>query len=172
MKIDNKITKVSVVTKESQVPVTTLLDRPEEVQSITYKVKVPDSDAMYITIGTVDNRPFEIFINSKNMQHYQWVVALTRIISAVFRQNKDVMFLVEELEQVFDPTGGFWYHKKFVKSIVSIIGSVIRKHIETLQGVQSVQHTSMLRCPKCQELSMIKSEGCEQCTKCDYSKCG
>ena len=174
MKIDSKITKVSVVTKTSEpAKVIQLLERPDIVQSTTYKVKIPDSNAMYITIGSVDNRPIEIFINSKNMQYYQWVVALTRIISAVFRQNTDVMFLVEELEQVFDPNGGFWYNKKYVKSVVSIIGSIIRQHIEALQGVQKTeQNTTMLPCPKCKELSVIKSEGCEQCTKCDYAKCG
>ena len=94
------------------------LERPEMLVGSTYKVKTPVSDhAMYVTINDIvlnegteheKRRPFEIFINSKNLDHYQWIVALTRIISAVFRKGGDVTFLVDELKAVFDPRGGYW----------------------------------------------------------------
>ena len=111
------------------------LERPEELIGSTYKIKTPVSDhAMYVTIndillneGTVheQRRPFEIFINSKNLDHYQWIVALTRIISAVFRKGGDVTFLVEELKAVFDPRGGYWQAGgKFMPSIIAELGHV------------------------------------------------
>ena len=110
------------------------LDRPEELPGNTYKIKWPGSDhAIYITINDVmqDNRrrPFEIFINSKNMEHYAWTVALTRMISAVFRRGGDVSFIVEELKAVFDPRGGQWMEGRYVPSLLAAIGGVIEKHL-------------------------------------------
>ena len=115
--------------------------RPERLVGSTYKVKTPLSEhAMYITINDVilnegteheSRRPFEVFINSKNMEHFQWVVALTRLISAIFRKGGDVTFLVEELKAVFDPRGG--YFKKggvFMPSIVAEIGYAIEDHMK------------------------------------------
>jgi ribonucleoside-diphosphate reductase alpha chain len=74
-------------------------------------------------------RPFEIFINSKNMEHFAWTVALTRMISAVFRRGGDVSFVVEELKAVFDPRGGAWMNGKYVPSILAAIGGVIERHL-------------------------------------------
>jgi len=119
------------------------LERPEVLIGSTYKIKTPVSDhAMYVTIndillneGTVHEarRPFEIFINSKNLDHFQWIVALTRIISAVFRKGGDVTFLVEELKAVFDPRGGYWQSGgKFMPSIIAELGYVIEKHLQTI----------------------------------------
>ena len=116
------------------------LERPEMLIGSTYKVKTPVSDhAMYVTIndiilneGTVHEkrRPFEIFINSKNLDHYQWIVALTRIISAVFRKGGDVAFLVDELTAVFDPRGGYWQPGgRFMPSIIAELGYVVEKHL-------------------------------------------
>jgi ribonucleoside-diphosphate reductase alpha chain len=110
------------------------LDRPEDLPGKTYKIKWPGSDhAIYITINDVmqDNRrrPFEIFINSKNMEHYAWTVALTRMISAVFRRGGDVSFVVEELKAVFDPRGGQWMEGRYVPSLLAAIGGVIEKHL-------------------------------------------
>ena len=116
------------------------LERPEMLVGSTYKVKTPISDhAMYVTIndivlneGTVHEkrRPFEIFINSKNLDHYQWIVALTRIISAVFRKGGDVTFLVDELKAVFDPRGGYWQTGgKFMPSIIAELGYIVEKHL-------------------------------------------
>jgi ribonucleoside-diphosphate reductase alpha chain len=119
-------------------PVTHLyqpLDRPEELKGATYKVRWPESDhAMYITLSDIIDdsgriRPFEIFINSKNMEHYAWTVALTRMISAVFRRGGDVSFVVEELKAVFDPRGGHWMGGRYIPSLLAAIGEVIEKHM-------------------------------------------
>jgi hypothetical protein len=116
------------------------LERPEMLIGSTYKVKTPISDhAMYVTINDIvlnegteheKRRPFEIFINSKNLDHYQWIVALTRIISAVFRKGGDVAFLVDELKAVFDPRGGYWQTGgKFMPSIIAELGYIVEKHL-------------------------------------------
>jgi len=116
------------------------LERPEMLVGSTYKVKTPVSDhAMYVTINDIilnegteheKRRPFEIFINSKNLDHYQWIVALTRIISAVFRKGGDVTFLVDELKAVFDPRGGYWQTGgKFMPSIIAELGYIVEKHL-------------------------------------------
>jgi hypothetical protein len=116
------------------------LERPEMLIGSTYKVKTPVSDhAMYVTINDIilnegtefeKRRPFEIFINTKNLDHYQWIVALTRIMSAVFRKGGDVTFLVDEMKAVFDPRGGYW--KKggiFMPSIIAELGYIVEKHL-------------------------------------------
>jgi len=116
------------------------LERPEMLVGSTYKVKTPMSDhAMYVTINDIvlnegtefeKRRPFEIFINTKNLDHYQWIVALTRIMSAVFRKGGDVTFLVDEMKAVFDPRGGYW--KKggvFMPSIIAELGYIVEKHL-------------------------------------------
>ena len=119
------------------------LERPEVLIGSTYKVKTPVSDhAMYVTINDIvlnegtqheQRRPFEIFINSKNLDHFQWIVALTRIISSVFRKGGDVTFLVEELKAVFDPRGGYFKPGgKFMPSIIAEIGHVIEQHLITI----------------------------------------
>src|SRR5229473_7084574 len=110
------------------------LSRPESLPGQTYKIKWPDGDhAMYITINDViqdgRRRPFEIFINSKNMEHYAWTVGLTRMISAVFRRGGDVSFVVEELKAVFDPRGGAWMDGRYVPSLLAAIGNVIERHM-------------------------------------------
>ncbi|MDX1509288.1 MAG: NrdJb [Woeseiaceae bacterium] len=116
------------------------LERPEMLVGSTYKVKTPVSDhAMYVTINDIilnegtefeKRRPFEIFINTKNLDHYQWIVALTRIISAVFRKGGDVAFLVDELKAVFDPRGGYWQAGgTFMPSIVAELGYIVEKHL-------------------------------------------
>ncbi|MFZ1098572.1 MAG: hypothetical protein WAN26_04100 [Steroidobacteraceae bacterium] len=119
------------------------LERPEVLVGSTYKIKTPISDhAMYVTINDIvlnegteyeQRRPFEVFINSKNLDHFQWIVALTRIISAVFRKGGDVTFLVDELKAVFDPRGGYWQPGgKFMPSIIAELGYVIEKHLQTI----------------------------------------
>ena len=116
------------------------LERPETLFGSTYKIKTPLSEhALYVTINDIIlnrdtpyevRRPFEIFINSKNMDHFQWIVALTKIISAVFRKGGDVTFLVEELRSVFDPSGGYFKKGgKFMPSLVAEIGDVIHRHL-------------------------------------------
>ena len=110
------------------------LSRPEALPGQTYKVRWPDSEhALYITLNDIiqdgRRRPFEIFINSKNMEHYAWTVALTRMISAVFRRGGDVSFVVEEMKAVFDPRGGAWVDGKYVPSLLAAIGEVIERHM-------------------------------------------
>jgi hypothetical protein len=122
--------------------------RPEMLFGSTYKIKTPLSEhALYVTINDIIlnpgtphevRRPFEVFINSKNMDHFQWIVALTRIISAVFRKGGDVTFLVEELRSVFDPSGGYFKKGgKFMPSLVAEIGDVIHSHLVMIGMLQA-----------------------------------
>jgi ribonucleoside-diphosphate reductase alpha chain len=125
---------VPAAREEGVVYIAQPLDRPEDLPGRTYKIKWPGSDhAIYITINDVmqdgRRRPFEIFINSKNMEHYAWTVALTRMISAVFRRGGDVSFVVEELKAVFDPRGGQWMEGRYVPSLLAAIGGVIERHL-------------------------------------------
>jgi len=126
------------------------LERPEMLLGSTYKVKTPISEhAMYVTINDIilnqntnneQRRPFEIFINSKNLDHYQWIVALTRIMSAVFRKGGDVTFLVDELKAVFDPRGGYWQPGgKFMPSIIAELGYIVEKHLQSIGLLPSTQ---------------------------------
>jgi len=126
------------------------LERPEVLIGSTYKIKTPISDhAMYVTINDIvlnegteyeQRRPFEVFINSKNLDHFQWIVALTRIISAVFRKGGDVTFLVDELKAVFDPRGGYWQPGgKFMPSIIAELGYVIEKHLQSIGLIRKTQ---------------------------------
>ena len=119
------------------------LERPEVLVGSTYKIKTPVSDhAMYVTINDIvlnegtaheQRRPFEVFINSKNMDQFQYIVALTRILSAVFRKGGDVTFLVEELKAVFDPKGGYWQPGgRFMPSTIAELGYVIEKHLQVI----------------------------------------
>ena len=119
------------------------LERPEQLHGSTYKVKTPlSAHALYVTINDIVlnqgtdhelRRPFEVFINSKNMDHFQWIVALTRIVSAVFRKGGDVTFLVEELKSVFDPKGGYFVKGgRYMPSLVAEIGDVIEKHLHMI----------------------------------------
>ncbi|MDW3117338.1 MAG: adenosylcobalamin-dependent ribonucleoside-diphosphate reductase [Roseovarius pacificus] len=168
------------------------LDRPTELEGATYKLKWPDSNhAIYITVNDIvlngHRRPFEVFINSKNMEHYAWTVALTRMISAVFRRGGDVSFVVEELKAVFDPRGGAWMQGKYIPSILAAIGGILEQHmisIGFLEGeglglktdpTQSVVNLDAPRgpsCPSCGSYDMRMIEGCMTCASCGHSKCG
>lgn len=185
------------------------IKRPAVLLGSTYKIKTPLSDhALYITLNDIvlnsdteheQRQPFEIFLNSKNMEHFQWVLALTRVISAVFRKGGDVTFLVDELKQVFDPQGG--YFKKggrFMPSLVAEIGEVIETHMKTIglivEEELSEPHRAMLEekraqlkevenpdtmsfppgsqlCVKCHVEAMILMDGCMTCLNCGESKC-
>ncbi len=168
------------------------LHRPNELEGNTYKVKWPDSEhALYITINDIvlngHRRPFEVFINSKNMEHFAWTVALTRMISAVFRRGGDVSFVVEELKAVFDPRGGAWMQGKYVPSILAAIGGVIEQHMiatgflagEGL-GLKSDPQAAVVNignrpgpaCPSCGQYTLQMVEGCMTCGNCGHSKCG
>jgi len=176
------------------------LDRPEALPGQTYKLRWPESEhAVYVTINDViqdgRRRPFEIFINSKNMEHYAWTVGLTRMISAVFRRGGDVSFVVEELKAVFDPRGGYWMEGHYVPSLLAALGEIIERHMidigfmtdprrEQREMVtqlerkvvnlnsQDATDARLPRCPKCSQPALIRQEGCDLCTSCGYSKCG
>jgi ribonucleoside-diphosphate reductase alpha chain len=176
------------------------LDRPEALPGQTYKLRWPESEhAVYVTINDViqdgRRRPFEIFINSKNMEHYAWTVGLTRMISAVFRRGGDVSFVVEELKAVFDPRGGYWIEGHYVPSLLAALGEIIERHMidigfmtdprrEQREMVaqlerkvvnlnsQDATDARLPRCPKCSQPALIRQEGCDLCTSCGYSKCG
>ncbi len=168
------------------------LDRPSELEGATYKLKWPDSEhAIYITVNDLvvggHRRPFEVFINSKNMEHFAWTVALTRMVSAVFRRGGDVSFVVEELKAVFDPRGGAWMQGKYVPSILAAIGGVIEKHMISTgflagegQGLKEDPQQQVVNlgaprgpaCPSCGSFEMRMVEGCMTCGSCGHSKCG
>jgi hypothetical protein len=224
IKIEQKIIKSEVMDKASQqqeasseppkadvIHMHEKLARPESLQGITYKIKTPLSEhALYVTVNDIVlnpgtehelRRPFEIFINSKNMEHFQWIIALTRILSAVFRKGGDVTFLVDELHSVFDPQGG--YFKKggrYTPSIVAEIGDVIEQHMKTIGMIKSDepdQHqqaflqekrreferrqpvetdddypSSAILCKKCQTRAVVNLDNCLTCLHCGESKCG
>ncbi|WP_347988799.1 NrdJb [Methylomonas sp. AM2-LC] len=221
-KINKKIISYKVITPDTQETNTPVeqnqvesmhenVERPEVLLGSTYKIKTPQSEhALYITINDMilnqgtpheERRPYEVFINSKNMEHFQWVLALTRVISAVFRKGGDACFLVEEMKAVFDPRGG--YFKKggvFMPSLVAEIGCAIESHLrhigmlkpevmtdhqkqflnekrrefEALHGTsdqQSFPEKAVL-CSKCSTKAMVLMDGCMTCLNCGDSKCG
>ncbi len=186
---------VLVETEESGAEVVYMsepLDRPQSLEGATYKLKWPDREhAIYLTINDVivggRRRPFEVFINSKNMEHYAWTLALTRMISAVFRRGGDVSFVVEELKAVFDPRGGAWVKGKYIPSILAAIGGVIEQHLIAIgflegegMGLKSDPKAAVVNldaprgkaCPSCGQFDMRMVEGCMTCASCGHSKCG
>ena len=224
IKIEKKIVSYSVVDKtdeqkdeKKEIPAEVVqigepLARPDKITGSTYKVKTPVTEhALYITINDVimnegtdqeHRMPFEIFVNSKNMEHFQWIVGLTRVMSAVFRKGGDLTFLIEELESVFDPNGGY-YKKggKYVPSLVAELGQVLEEHLKNigmLKATEPEEHQQQLindkkaeylkknpdklddsgfpkdaqLCNKCQTKAAIMMDGCLTCLNCGESKCG
>ncbi|MFQ5935670.1 MAG: NrdJb [Acidiferrobacterales bacterium] len=219
IKIDKEIIGYEVAREESTgapesnvIQMHEKLQRPEMLLGSTYKIKTPLTEhALYVTINDIvlnpeteheKRRPFEIFINSKSMEHFQWIVALTRIISAVFRKGGDVTFLVEELHSVFDPRGGYFKKGKYTPSIVAEIGDVIERHLKIIGLIPNeqsdeerdkyiedkrAQSQSSLPtgnetadtfppeaqlCQKCLTKAVVKTDGCMTCLNCGDSKCG
>ncbi|MDQ6959732.1 MAG: TSCPD domain-containing protein [Mariprofundaceae bacterium] len=208
-KIEKQITAYEVVKPEAEqteatvTQIAPLLERDDVLEGTTYKIKTPLSEhALYITINDVmmkrgepdeHKRPFEIFINSKNMENFSWIVALTRVISAVFRKGGDVTFLVEELKAVFDPRGGY-YKKggKYMPSLVAEIGEVIQQHMISIGMMEGHLATPELEakrakaqetlgeegmrnahcCPKCNAKALVRLDNCDTCLECGHSKCG
>ncbi len=180
------------------------LEREAVLSGNTYKLKWRGSDhAIYVTINDIERdgrrRPFEIFINTRNLEHYAWTVALTRMISAVFRRGGDVTFVADELKAVFDPQGGHWVGGRYVPSLLAAIGEVIENHMirtGVLQGNEArlalgqaesqqetaaaagdsraaVQRSAPLKlCPRCSSADYVRREGCWVCHACGFSRCG
>ena len=181
-------------------PPATLPTRPDMLFGSTYKIQTPLSEhALYVTINDLiqedgNRSPFEVFINSKNMDHFQWIVALTRVISAVFRHGGDPTFLVEELRSVFDPKGGYFKRGgKYMPSLVAEIGDAINSHLVMIgvieeRGLDEHQQRFVdekraeceessyppeaTLCPKCNTKAVILMDGCATCLNCGDSKCG
>lgn len=211
IKIESKITgyEVKKPGEEAAKEVATvhhiapLLERDDILEGSTYKIKTPNSDhAMYITIndvivtepdGSSHRRPFEVFINSKNMEHFMWIVALTRITSAIFRKGGDITFLVEELKAVFDPRGGYYKRGgKYMPSIVAEIGEVIQQHLISIGMMEGTLNNAELQakrheaeaklgadavakgqqCDKCGAMAVVRLDNCNCCLECGDSKCG
>lgn len=177
-------------------------ERPFGLSGRTYKVRWPDdkNHAYYITINDRDDKPFEIFINSKSVDSHAWITALMRMISAVFRDARnrgaDVDFVVEELRSVFDPRGGAWVSGAFKSSVPAMIADVLESHIRNkevsiIQAKQEEhdklepknEHKSAMKqyelsslglsqCPQCYRYSLVHSDGCEHCSECGYDRCG
>ena len=203
-KIEKKIVSVSLVAEEqiTMTPVAPTFDenykRPDVLSGRTYKIKPPVCDsALYITINDIvltsgplpRVRPFEIFIASKNMAEYQWVAALTRMASAVFRKGGDVTFIVEELKSVQDPNGGYFSRRGRMSSVVAEIGHIIEDHFiaiglmqgnellpEVLEKKRVAEATGAIKnatlCPKCGAMSVVVMDKCPTCVNCGDSKCG
>jgi ribonucleoside-diphosphate reductase alpha chain len=184
------------------------LEREGVLAGYTYKLKWPGSDhAIYVTINDIEQnvhaggvtskrrRPFEIFINTRNLEHYAWTVALTRMISAVFRRGGDVTFVADELKAVFDPQGGHWVSGRYVPSLLAAIGEVIETHMRRTGFLQaeealpidqaqrqddaaaqaggSVRRTTRIKlCPRCSSADYVQREGCWVCDACGFSRCG
>ena len=213
MKIDKKIVSCSVVEPSTAPTVQHLhesMARPEMLVGATYKIKTPLSDhALYVTINDIIlnhgteyevRRPFEIFINSKAMEHFQWIVAMTRIISAVFRKGGEWAFLAEEMRSVFDPKGGYFKKGgKYMPSLVAEIGEVIEDHMRSIgllkeEGLDKHQEKLIAEarakhekasnsedsgfpadaslCGKCGMKAVVVLDGCATCLNCCDSKCG
>jgi len=192
IKINSKITGYQVVKDEEQgeseknsasnvVHMHEKLERPDFLRGSTYKIKTPLSEhAMYLTIndlilneGTDHEkwRPFEIFINSKSMDHFQWVVALTRVVSAVFRKGGDSTFLVEELQSVFDPRGGYFKKGRYVPSLVAEIGNVIETHMKMiglLANDELDEHQKKLLQEKRAQLEAVSGQKSESTTGSEF----
>ena len=199
---DEREAKVSMINENSVengevVYMSAPLARPQDLDGKTYKVKWPDSEhALYITINDIilhgNRRPFEVFVNSKNMEHFAWTVGLTRMISAVFRRGGDVSFVVDELKAVFDPRGGAWVDGKYIPSILASIGNTIETHMRdigfldftdskreesgyanTRLNTEKGNHSSkpIKLCPSCGESELKMLEGCMTCMSCGHSKC-
>ena len=197
-KIDQKIVGYKVLTDNDQVQHVIQemhegVERPDTLSGTTYKIKPQNLDhAVYITINDMvlnnEAHPFEIFINSKNMESFQWVLAITRLISAIWRKGGNTAFLIDELKAVCDPNGGYWSKINgkgvFMKSVVSEIGFVIEKHLnrqteiviadnsnaEDVQWVVFPEHATL--CPKCSIKAVVSADGCATCLNCGDSKCG
>ena len=191
VKITQTITGVSVVEQREPHKIEHIVsERPTVLSGRTYKIKTPLSEhALYVTINNENGAPFEVFLNSKDMQHYQWIVALTRVISAVFRKGGDCTFLVEELKHTHDPSGGFFSRGRYIPSLVAEIGYVLEDHLIDLGLIVKDESLKLaaqamiaeknkeaskqgLPCEKCGEHALIMLDNCLTCTSCGASKCG
>lgn len=173
--------KIVTETEPTVVQTHTLMERPPLLlNGTTYKIKPSNEEhSYYITINNLNNAPFEIFINSKNTNNFQFISALTRMISAIFRKGGSIDFVVEELTVITAPNSGYWGKDKltnkgkYYNSLVHEIGDVIKYHLDVLKGdFKEVVPSTKLSCPECKQQSAILLDNCLTCLDCGYSKCG
>lgn len=173
------------------------LERPRIVEGRTYKIKPAVTDsAMYITINDVieedgTRRPVEMFINTKHVAHQQWITALTRMVSAIFRKPGPYLFVADELKEIFDPQGGYFDGGKMMPSVVAHVAEILKEHFIWIGAMEAPElsvvqkeviaekvekaeasGTKMLLCTKCNETAMLMLDGCMTCTACGDSNCG
>jgi len=183
--------------------------RPDALRGTTYKLNHPNSEhALYVTINDVvlnqdteheKSAPFEMFVNSKNMDSFQWITSLTRVVSAVFRKGGDITFLIEEMKSTFDPRGGYFKGRTYMPSIVAEIGHVLERHLkhtghiadasdeqQQLMNAILAEKEFVIRdkggdiefpeyavlCSKCSVKAVVMAGGCSQCLSCGWSACG
>lgn len=173
---------------DSVVYVSEPLKRGNTLSGSTYKLKWPGSDnTLYITINDIERdgrlMPYEIFINTRHLEHYAWTVALTRMISAVFRRGGDVAFVARELQEIFDPQGGSWMGGRYVPSLLAAIGDVIEQHMVSIgfltetsvtpsqSGAGRHQRVAGKLCPRCSSSDYVRQDACWVCLKCGFSRC-
>jgi ribonucleoside-diphosphate reductase alpha chain len=176
-------------------PQETISPREDALKGATYKIKTSSPHAMYVSMTyTIDGNgkkaPYEVFMNSKNMEHFAWTVALTRMISAIFRRGGDVSFVVEELKAVFDPRGGSWVKGSYIPSDAAAIGRVIEEFMKDIDYIPSEGHivtnpetiaalqdsrngvvTKLEVCTNCHSINLKNESGCTACLDCGHSKC-
>jgi hypothetical protein len=211
--IDKKIVSFKVLAKENVVEIpaeeqaeilSETTKRPAVLEGKTYKLQVPIYDhSIYVTINDIvlnagtaneERRPYEIFLNSKNLESFQWVTALTRLVSAIFRKGGNISFIVDELQAIFDPHGGYFKPGgKRVPSLVADIGNTIEQHLQALGMISTSKSAEMeafleekrlefnsadgtypayaKMCPKCNTKALVLLDGCSTCLECGDSKC-
>lgn len=191
--LEIKTDKPKAETKTEIKPVEVIpLKRPEVLQGMTYKLKWSNSNT-YMTVNNYEENgkliPFEIFINTKEMTNFQWSVALTRMISAIFRRGGDISFVTSELKSVFDPNGGAFTMGRYVPSFIALLGITLENHLKMINYHEKnlppinviIDEPTMDdliengikpdQCPQCKDFSLVANSGCPTCTSCGYSKC-
>lgn len=205
IQINKKIKSIKIVNndeiKKEEKQSLDIIKRPDELFGKTYKLKSPLAEsAIYITINNIVINekfyPFEIFINTKSLQNQQWIITLTRLISAIFRQhatyNNDITFMIKEMKSVFDPSGGYLKKNKKIPSLVAEIADIIENHLISIGCIEdnskelimpeeelnkkinsnSISLSNAIECPECSNISFVKIDGCMTCLVCGHSHCG
>lgn len=195
---------------ETTVQMSEQVKRPRILRGTTYKISTPQTPhALYLTVndivlnagtGKESRHPYEIFLNSKNMDSFQWITALTLVVSAVFRKGGNITFMVDELKSVFDPRGGYFKKQSYMPSVIAEIGHTLEEHLVSIglidASAQAEQRSmaqailaekefeirdkateiefpeSAVLCQKCLTKAMVLMDGCMTCLNCGESKCG
>ena len=101
-----------------------------QLPSTTYKFRVPEK-AMYFTI-VGEGKPIWLFVNSKEMDSYQWVTALMESYSRQIKACVEVSDIVEAMKTTFAPGGKYFIPDgtgREVHSIVHHLGLILEEHV-------------------------------------------